>query len=134
MALLNNDGRVKTVFYARVADPNTQTLAKRCRHVICTQAFFEGVTKVKIGPEDGNEVIVNAYQKLVDEVGKNNYIVIEDRYTAVKQALDKLESNDLLLILGKGHEEYIIIKDKKIPYNDRKAVNQIINEKELVSN
>ena len=76
MALLNNDGRVKTVFYARVADPNTQTLAKRCRHVICTQAFFEGVTKVKIGPEDGNEVIVNAYQKLVDEVGKNNYIVI----------------------------------------------------------
>ena len=78
------------------------------------------------------------FSQIVDDMlennTKNNYIVIEDRYTAVKQALDKLESNDLLLILGKGHEEYIIIKDKKIPYNDRKAVNQIINEKELVSN
>ena len=33
-----------------------------------------------------------------------------------------LKDNDILLILGKGHEEFIIFKDKKIPFNDKKEV------------
>lgn len=59
---------------------------------------------------------------------KNNYKVIEDRYSAVKEAINSLDTNDLLLILGKGHEEFIIVKDKRIPYNDRKAVIEIVNK------
>ena len=70
------------------------------------------------------EHIVN---DMLENNDKDNYTVIEDRYSAVKEAINNLDSNDLLLILGKGHEEFIIVKDKKIPYNDRKAVNEIIN-------
>jgi len=78
MALLNNDTKVKTLFYARIADPNTVTLAKRCKTVICTQAFIERLLKVKITNDTSTEDLVSIYQKLVDEVGSNNYIVILD--------------------------------------------------------
>ena len=33
-----------------------------------------------------------------------------------------LEKNDILLLLGKGHEEYQVIKDKKLPFSDKKIV------------
>ena len=74
MALLNNDNKVKTVFYARRADQNTITLAGKCKYVVCTQAYAEGLTKVH--PEDSAESYVNLYQKIVDVSGKNNVIVI----------------------------------------------------------
>ena len=63
----------------------------------------------------------------------NNYVIIKDRYKAVEEAINKLGSNDILLLLGKGHEEYIIVGNDKIPYNDRKAVNSIIKSKESVT-
>ena len=33
-----------------------------------------------------------------------------------------LTKNDILLLLGKGHENYQIIKDKKIPFSDKDVV------------
>lgn len=78
-----------------------------------------------------------SFEQIVDDMLKNNtlnnYIIIEDRKSAVKEAINKLNKNDILLILGKGHEEYIIIGKDKIPYNDRKAVLEIINEKQVVN-
>jgi len=41
-----------------------------------------------------------------------------DRAKAIELALSKLESHDLLLIAGKGHEEYQDIDGLKIPYSD----------------
>jgi UDP-N-acetylmuramoyl-L-alanyl-D-glutamate--2,6-diaminopimelate ligase len=41
-----------------------------------------------------------------------------DRTEAIKTALSKLESNDLLLVAGKGHEAYQDIGGIKIPYSD----------------
>ena len=76
MALLNNDGKVKTVFYARKADQNTLALAKRCHYVVCSQAFVEVLTKSKISEEQATEEYVDMYQKLVDTVGSSNYIVL----------------------------------------------------------
>ena len=74
MALINNDGRVKTVFYARKADNNTVVLAGKSKYVVCTQAYAEVLTKFK--PEDTAESYVELYQKIVDSTGKNNVIVI----------------------------------------------------------
>lgn len=76
MALLNNDAKVKTIFYARIADQNTQTLAKKCKYVIATQNYVEGVTKTKVENEASTEEFVDLYQKLVDSAGSNNYIVL----------------------------------------------------------
>ncbi len=62
---------------------------------------------------------------------KQHYRVEKNRMEAVRYALSLLKENDLLLILGKGHEEFIIVKDERIPFNDRKAVEQILKEDKM---
>ncbi|MCK4912262.1 MAG: UDP-N-acetylmuramoyl-L-alanyl-D-glutamate--2,6-diaminopimelate ligase [Candidatus Omnitrophica bacterium] len=58
------------------------------------------------------------------------YSVIVDRYKAIDEAIKfflKNKSNDsCFLIAGKGHEDYQIIKDKRIPFSDKKAVKQLL--------
>ena len=58
------------------------------------------------------------------------YIIEEDREKAIQRALELYEPDDLILILGKGHEKYQIIKDKKIPFDDKEVVLKNINMKE----
>lgn len=61
-----------------------------------------------------------------------HYTLMKDRYEAIKIGIDKLTENDILLILGKGHEDYIIIRDQNIPFNDKNEAIKIIKDKELV--
>ena len=73
-ALLNNNGTVKTVYYGSVGDKDSIALSKRCTWVVCTQLFAEMLTKSSC---DGTaEGYGELYQKIVDSVGKGNYIVI----------------------------------------------------------
>lgn len=64
--------------------------------------------------------------QIVDDMTKDlefdNYEVCLDREEAIIKGINLLEENDTLFILGKGHEENMIIRDKKVPFNDRKAV------------
>ncbi len=56
----------------------------------------------------------------------NKYEIIVDRKKAIQKGLSLLKENDILLILGKGHENAIVIKDKEIPHNDLEYVNELI--------
>ena len=40
-----------------------------------------------------------------------------------------LKKNDYLLIAGKGHENYQIIKNKKINFSDKKEAIKFVNKK-----
>lgn len=61
-----------------------------------------------------------------------NYKIIYDRYKAIKKGLKYLKNNDILLILGKGHEEYQIINNKKINFSDYETVLQLTKIKKTV--
>lgn len=52
----------------------------------------------------------------------SNYEVCIDRKEAIKKGIKLLKDNDILFILGKGHEEFIIKGKDKIPHNDREEV------------
>jgi len=76
--------------------------------------------------EDPMEIINAIY----GGISKKEQVVIEpDRKKAIEQAINELEDEDILLILGKGDEEYMEIEDQKIPFDDRKVVRKIIKEK-----
>jgi len=55
-----------------------------------------------------------------------DYLIIENRFEAIKEALSLARDGDLILIAGKGHEDYQIVKDKRIPFSDRKIVQKIL--------
>ncbi|QVK17063.1 UDP-N-acetylmuramoyl-L-alanyl-D-glutamate--2,6-diaminopimelate ligase [Mycoplasmatota bacterium] len=63
---------------------------------------------------------------MVQGVCDTNYIVIENRRNAIKYALEIISENDVVVILGKGHEHYQIIKDKKEYFNDYDEVIKFI--------
>ena len=69
-----------------------------------------------------DEEAVDVIKDIINPQEKTNYEIIMDRRLAIIKGIELLEENDLLLILGKGHEEYIIIKDKKIPFKDKDVV------------
>ena len=57
---------------------------------------------------------------------KENYEIIHDRKEAILKAISELEENDILLILGKGHEDYQIIGTEKIHLSDIEIVEKAI--------
>ena len=61
--------------------------------------------------------------------GKDNVTACPDRKYAIKLALDALEENEVLLILGKGDEDYQEIKGVKHPFDDREVVRELLHIK-----
>ncbi len=59
---------------------------------------------------------------IVCKLDNNNYKIVVNRKKAIKKCIQMLTKNDILLLLGKGHEDYQIIKDKKIPFSDKEVV------------
>ena len=69
--------------------------------------------------EDPQDIINDI---LVGLKGKEGVKAIVDRKEAIETALSELENGEILLILGKGDEDYQEIGDKKIPFDDREVV------------
>ena len=63
-----------------------------------------------------------------------NYVNIEDRADAIDYAINKSGKNDLVLIAGKGHEEYQEIKGKRNSFSDKKIAKKCLSKKQGVKN
>jgi UDP-N-acetylmuramoyl-L-alanyl-D-glutamate--2,6-diaminopimelate ligase len=57
------------------------------------------------------------------------YIVEIDRRKAIEKALNMAQKGDLVVIAGKGHEDYQIFKDKTIHFDDYEIVKEILEKK-----
>jgi UDP-N-acetylmuramoyl-L-alanyl-D-glutamate--2,6-diaminopimelate ligase len=66
--------------------------------------------------------------KAKDDV--HSYTVIPERRKAIETAIDGARQGDIILIAGKGHEDYQILGTNKIPFDDRIVVEQILKLKE----
>ena len=62
---------------------------------------------------------------------KQQYRLITDRKTAICTALEQAKAGDLVLIAGKGHEDYQIIGHEILPYDERAFVRQLVTETAL---
>lgn len=67
---------------------------------------------------------------IIDEMVGNNkdYIRIIDREEAINYALSIATPGSVILILGKGRDNYMAIEDKKIKYNDYDVIKKYFNE------
>lgn len=55
-----------------------------------------------------------------------SFKTIVERPLAVQTAFSELKNNEVLLLAGKGHEDYILINGVKHPYSDIKQVDEFI--------
>ncbi len=51
-----------------------------------------------------------------------------DRGKAIRLALNEAAAGDLVLLAGKGHETYQILKDRTIEFDDREVARRVLNE------
>ena len=54
----------------------------------------------------------------------NRYLKITDRHEAIKTAVMLAEPRDIILLAGKGHEDYQIVGTEKFPFNDKTIVKE----------
>ncbi|WP_047151550.1 UDP-N-acetylmuramoyl-L-alanyl-D-glutamate--2,6-diaminopimelate ligase [Aneurinibacillus tyrosinisolvens] len=64
-----------------------------------------------------------------DGVDTKRYRAITDRREAIRFAIGQANKEDVVLIAGKGHETYQILKDKTIHFDDKEEAHQAILEK-----
>lgn len=74
-------------------------------------------------------------EKICDEIASycekagGEYIVIPDRAKAIDFAVKKAQKGDILILAGKGHEQYMKICGKKVPFSEREEVLKALKEK-----
>lgn len=60
----------------------------------------------------------------VDVPSKRKVLSITNRKEAIRTACSLAQENDILLVAGKGHEKYQIIKDEVLPFDDMEVLNE----------
>ena len=55
------------------------------------------------------------------------HVIEPDRATAIKRALEQAQPGDVVIIAGKGHETYQVLKDQTIPFDDREVARQLLH-------
>lgn len=81
--------------------------------------------------EDNNryEKFRNIAKDILVGIKQNNcqYKIISKRSKAIKHAIKIHKKGDIILLLGKGHENYIEVKGKKYHFDEREIINDIIS-------
>jgi UDP-N-acetylmuramoyl-L-alanyl-D-glutamate--2,6-diaminopimelate ligase len=96
----------------------------------------------KIAETWGNEIYVTSDnprsedpEQIIDEIvqGMSTKMIykITERPKAVQTAFSELKENEILLLAGKGHEDYILIKGVKHPYSDIGEVEKFLARKNV---
>jgi len=76
---------------------------------------------------ESSEQIIDEIRCGVEESHLHKVIGIPDRFEAIRHAMQYSEDREIILIAGKGHEEYQIIGNEIIPFSDMNTVKSLIS-------
>ena len=78
--------------------------------------------------EDPNSIVEQVVKGVKENAEKYNckYKVLVDRRSAIKEAIEIARVNDIVIIAGKGHEDYQILKNKTIHFDDREEARRVL--------
>lgn len=68
-------------------------------------------------------------KEIIAGITKSNYLAIENRTEAIKLALNMAEEGDVVVLAGKGHENYQITNEGVIHFDEREVVDEILADK-----
>ena len=98
--------------------------------VVAELADFAFVTSDNPRTEEPDRIILDIEVGL-QRAGQrkyDDYQLITDRTEAIRAAIRMAKAGDLVLIAGKGHEDYQILGTTRIHFDDREVAQQILEE------
>ena len=75
--------------------------------------------------EDAIEILSQIEKGVLD---KNNYSIIKQREDAIRESLKAAGKGDIVVIAGKGHEDYQVIGKRTIHFDDKEVAVEILKE------
>lgn len=76
-------------------------------------------------------------QAIIDDIKtgilktKGRYVEIIDRKEAIRYAIANGKPGDVIVLAGKGHEDYQEIKGKKYPMDERTLIAEVLQELQM---
>ena len=55
------------------------------------------------------------------------HLIEVDRAKAIRRGIEEAQAGDVVIIAGKGHEPYQILKEGTIPFDDREVARQLLH-------
>ena len=85
--------------------------------------------------EDNNryESFTDIVKDILIGIDKTNcpYKIIPKRKLAIEYAINNAKKGDVIMLLGKGHENYLDNNGIKYPFNERKIIEEILQKNKL---
>lgn len=81
--------------------------------------------------EDPEQIIDQA--EVGVKLGNKNYYKIIDRREAIQFAIDQAKPGDLIVVAGKGHENYQILKNETLHFDDKEVVIEAVRARHLAA-
>ena len=77
--------------------------------------------------EEPLKIISDVVVGLQKTAGK--YLIETDREKAIGMAIDEARAGDIVLLAGKGHEDYQILADRTLKFDDREVARRALRER-----
>jgi len=94
--------------------------------IAVSMSDFVVITSDNPRTEDPQLIVEDILKGAKEVTGGAPYMVELDREKAIEAALARADKGDLVLIAGKGHEDYQIVGSQKRPFDDRKVAARIL--------
>ncbi|MCP4641367.1 MAG: UDP-N-acetylmuramoyl-L-alanyl-D-glutamate--2,6-diaminopimelate ligase [bacterium] len=80
--------------------------------------------------EDPTQIIDDVVKGMTasGKVRDTDYLVLPDRAEAIREGIRRAEPGDLVMIAGKGHEDYQILGTERIHFDDREVARAVLEE------
>ena len=79
--------------------------------------------------EDPEFILSQVEEGVLEKIGSKHHEKIIDRKEAIFRAVELAQKDDIVVILGKGHEDYQILKDKTIHFDDKEVARAAVAAK-----
>lgn len=96
--------------------------------IVSKNADYVIVTNEDPYNEDPMQIINEVASGVEGKKENENYWRMLDRREAIKKALALAKAGDIVVVTGKGAEETMAVGDKRIPWNDKKVIQEVLQE------
>lgn len=117
-------GRVVAVFGC--GGDRDKTKRPKMGRVAGRIADFCIITSDNPRTEEPDAIIRDILDGMDDAIAE--YVVIENRRDAIEYAIRHARKDDVIVLAGKGHEDYQILKDKTIHFDEREVIREILSK------